>query len=205
MKPLKFTVLTLLLLPLMAAADFEEAEIAPPAETALETEPVPIAEPAAEPAPVLVPAHKVLPAFAPALPVVTMSVAQALGSTSLSRGCVEDFTNVFGKSGFNISNFAKELVTAVAKTKLQLKAPFGKPKDSDMTSAGLTVGCIRTLPESPAELQSLLKDISLKAGLDLYQAAWEPLSMGLCRIARLKTLCQRKTAKPHWMRKAAAI
>jgi hypothetical protein len=100
-----------------------------------------------------------------------MSLAGALGSTSLSRSCVEDFTNVFGKSGFNIGNFAKELVTSVAKTKLQLKAPFGKPKDSDMTSAGLTVGCIRTLPESPAEIQSLLKDIALKAGLDFAAGA----------------------------------
>ncbi|MDR0517666.1 MAG: PorT family protein [Fibromonadaceae bacterium] len=103
-------------------------------------------------------------AAAVALP--AMSVAQALGSTGLSKGCEEDFTNVFGKSGFSMAGFAKELVPAAAKTKLQLKAPFGKPKDSDMTSAGLTVGCIRTLPESPAEVQSLLKDIALKAGLD---------------------------------------
>jgi hypothetical protein len=147
----------------------EGAEIAPATEAVLEPEPVL----APEPAPVHVPAPvpKMVPAFAPALPVVTMSVAQALGSTSLSRSCVEDFTNVFGKSGFNIGNFAKELVTSVAKTKLQLKAPFGKPKDSDMTSAGLTVGCIRTLPESPAEIQSLLKDIALKAGLDFAAGA----------------------------------
>ncbi|MDR0516260.1 MAG: PorT family protein, partial [Fibromonadaceae bacterium] len=106
---------------------------------------------------------------AAALP--AMSVAQALGSTGLSKGCVEDFTSVFGKSGFSMAGFAKELVPAAAKTKLQLKAPFGKPKDSDMTSAGLTVGCIRTLPESPAEVQSLLKDIALKAGLDFAAGA----------------------------------
>jgi hypothetical protein len=73
-------------------------------------------------------------------------MAQMLSGTSLSKGCVEDFTSVLGKSGFNMGNWAKELVPAVAKTKLQLKAPFGKPKDSDMTSAGLTVGCIKTLP-----------------------------------------------------------
>ncbi|MDR0516249.1 MAG: PorT family protein, partial [Fibromonadaceae bacterium] len=108
-------------------------------------------------------------AAAAALP--AMSVAQALGSTGLSKGCVEDFTSVFGKSGFSMAGFAKELVPAAAKTKLQLKAPFGKPKDSDMTSAGLTVGCIRTLPESPAEVQSLLKDIALKAGLDFAAGA----------------------------------
>jgi hypothetical protein len=133
-------------------------EFAPPTETALEPEPV------------LAPVPMLMPALAPALP-VTMSIAQALGSTSLSRSCVEDFTNVLGKSGFNMGNFAKELVPAVAKTKLQLKAPFGKPKDSDMTSAGLTVGCIKTLPESPAEIQSLLKDIALKADLDFAAGA----------------------------------
>ncbi|MDR0516958.1 MAG: hypothetical protein LBH25_07940 [Fibromonadaceae bacterium] len=108
---------------------------------------------------------------APALPKPAASVAQMLSGTSLSKGCVADFTNLFEKSGFSITNFAKELPPAIAKTKLQLKAPLGKPKDSDMTSAGLTVGCIRTLPESPAEMQSLLKDISLKAGLDFAESS----------------------------------
>ncbi|MDR0518110.1 MAG: hypothetical protein LBH25_13815 [Fibromonadaceae bacterium] len=102
---------------------------------------------------------------------MTMPVAQALSSTSLSKGCVEDFTNVLGKSDFSMTDFAKELAPAVAKTKLKLKSPFGKPKDNEMTSAGLTVGCIKTLPESPAEIQSLLKDISLKAGLSFAASA----------------------------------
>jgi hypothetical protein len=70
-----------------------------------------------------------------------------------------------------MASFAKELVPAAAKTRLKLKSPFGKPKDSEMTSAGLSVGCIRTLPESPAEMQSLLKSISLKAGLDFAESS----------------------------------
>jgi hypothetical protein len=78
---------------------------------------------------------------------------------------VEDLTNLFDKGGFDMMSFAKELVPAVAKTKIKLKSPFGKPQDGEMTSAGLTVGCIKTLPESPAEIQSLLKDIGLKMGL----------------------------------------
>jgi hypothetical protein len=122
---------------------------------------VPVPEPSSPPVPVLV----------PALPATVMSVAQALGSTSLSKGCVEDFTSVLGKSGFSMTNFAKELVPAVAKTKLQLKSPLGKPKDIEMTSVGLTVGCIKALPESPAEIQSLLKDISLKAGLSFAESS----------------------------------
>jgi hypothetical protein len=96
-----------------------------------------------------------------------VSVVQALSGSSLSKGCVEDFTNLLEKDGFDMANFMKELPPAVAKVKLQMKSPFGKPKDSDKIDVGLTVGCIKSLPESPAEIQSLLKDISLKIGLDL--------------------------------------
>jgi hypothetical protein len=108
-----------------------------------------------------------LPFIAVADPAV--SVAQMLSGTSLSKSCVEDFTNILEKNNFSMANFAKELVPAVAKTKLQLKSPFGKPQDNEMTSAGLTVGCIKTLPESSAEISSLLKDISLKAGLNFME------------------------------------
>jgi len=112
------------------------------------------------------PEPELMPAIAAALP-QPISVAQALASTSLPQGCVQDFTSLLEKDGFNMSKFMKELPPAVAKTKLQLKSPFGKPKDSDKTNVGLTVGCIKALPDSPAEITSLLKDISLKAGLDL--------------------------------------
>jgi len=94
-------------------------------------------------------------------------VAQALSSVKLSNSCVEDFTNLLEEDGFDMAKFMKELPPAVAKTKAQLKSPFGKPSDGDRTDVGLTVGCIKALPESPAELQALLRDISLKMGLDL--------------------------------------
>jgi hypothetical protein len=72
---------------------------------------------------------------------------------------------------FSMGNFVKNLPPAVAKVKVQMKSPFGKPKDGDKTSVGLTVGCIKSLPESPAEIQGLLKDIALKAGLDFAAGA----------------------------------
>jgi len=100
-----------------------------------------------------------------------LSVAQVLSSVNLSGSCVEDFTNLLEKDGFDMAKFMKELPPAVAKVKAQLKSPFGKPNDSDRTGVGLTVGCIKALPESPAEVTSLLKDISLKMGLDLAVAA----------------------------------
>jgi hypothetical protein len=99
------------------------------------------------------------------------SLSQALSGSGLSSICVEDFSSILGKSSFNMSNFAKDLVPEVAKVKLKLKSPFGKPKDGDRTSVGLTVGCIKSLPESPAEIQSLLKNIALKAGLNFVATA----------------------------------
>jgi hypothetical protein len=45
-----------------------------------------------------------------------------------------------------------------------------------VTSVGLTVGCIKSLPESPAAIQSLLKDISLKAGLSFAASAVDDYS-----------------------------
>jgi len=99
------------------------------------------------------------------------SVAQALSGSNLSSSCTEDFTNLLGKDGFDMGKFMKDLPPDVAKTKLQMKSPFGKPKDGDKTSSGLTVGCIKSLPESPAEIVSLLKNIGLKMGLDMAAGA----------------------------------
>lgn len=133
--------------------------------------PAPASKSAAAPAPTSKSAAAPAPAPSPAAPILfelpnTMSVAEALKSSKLSKECVEDFTSLMEKEGFNIAGFLKELVPSVAKTKLMLKSPFGKPKDGDKTSVGLTVGCIKTLPESPGEIQSLLQDIAMKVGLN---------------------------------------
>jgi len=96
-----------------------------------------------------------------------MSVAQALKSSKVPGGCTEDFSNLFESDGFNMAEFMKKLPQDVAKVKVQMKSPFGKPKDSDKTSSGVTVSCIKALPESPAEIATLLKNISINMGLDL--------------------------------------
>jgi hypothetical protein len=120
-------------------------EIDPPAQMPdTISPPIPASEPMLKPAPIA-----------------------TLSGINLSKSCMEDFTNLFGEDGFDMAKFITELLPAVVKVKLQLKSPFGKPKDSDKTDAGLTVGCIKSLPESPAEITSLLKDISLKMGLNL--------------------------------------
>jgi len=114
------------------------------------------------------------PAIAAALP--KLSVAQALSGSGLPGSCTADFTSVFEKDDFDMAEFMKELPFAVAKVKLQLKSPFGKPQDSDRTDVGLSVGCIKALPESPVEIASLLKNIGLKMGLDLAVDAAENLA-----------------------------
>jgi hypothetical protein len=125
---------------------------------------VPVAsEPEPDPAPV---------AAQPQAP-KPVSLAQALSGSKLSKGCVDDFANVLGSNGFSMANFAKELVPSVAKVKLQMKSPFGKPKDGEVTSVGLTVGCIKSLPESPAEIQSLLTDVAMKAELNFAAGAMD--------------------------------
>jgi hypothetical protein len=129
----------------------------------------------APPAPAAVP---LVPAAAPApaaafAATAVMSVAQALRESSLPRGCVADFTALMESDGFSMGKFVKDLPPAVAKVKVQMKSPFGKPKDGDRTSVGLTVGCIKSLPESPAEIQGLLKDIALKTGLSFAADAVE--------------------------------
>jgi len=114
------------------------------------------------------------PAIATALP--KLSVTQALSGSGLPGGCTADFTSIFEKDDFDMADFMKELPLSVAKVKLQLKSPFGKPQDSDRTDVGLTVGCIKALPESPVEIASLLKNIGLKMGLDLAVGAAENLA-----------------------------
>jgi len=77
-----------------------------------------------------------------------------------SENCMEEVTALSKSSGFNMQAFMSNLPPAVAKAKLQAKVPFGKPKDSDKTDIGITFGCLKTFPESPSEIQLLLKGVS---------------------------------------------
>jgi len=106
------------------------------------------------------------PAVTAALP-QPMSIADALKSSNVPDGCTQDFSSLFEDEDFDLAKFMKTLPQDVAKVKVQLKSPFGKPKDSDKTSSGVTVSCIKALPESPAEVATLLKNISIKMGMDL--------------------------------------
>jgi hypothetical protein len=112
-------------------------------------------------------------------PATVVSLAQMLKRSSLPSGCVEDFVSLLKREDFSMARFMRDLSLETAKVRVQLQNPFenpfGEPKDSDVTSVGLTIGCIKSLPESPYVIQDLLKDISLKAGLDFAIEAEESI------------------------------
>jgi hypothetical protein len=80
-------------------------------------------------------------------------------AANIPKHCTEEITALSKGSSFDMKKFAGELPPAVAKAKVQAKAPFGKPKDGEKTSIGITFGCLKDFPESPSEIQSLLKDL----------------------------------------------
>jgi outer membrane protein OmpA-like peptidoglycan-associated protein len=79
----------------------------------------------------------------------------------LSNSCKTEFKKLAEKDDFDAQEFIGELATAVVKVKAQMKAPYGKPKDNDKTSVGISVGCVKALPESPSGLKSTLADIGI--------------------------------------------
>jgi len=67
------------------------------------------------------------------------------------------------KKDLNIPVFMKDLGVSVVKVHASCKTKFACPSDDKVMDVGLTAGCIKQLPKSPAELSALLKSV----GLDL--------------------------------------
>jgi len=96
-----------------------------------------------------------------------MALAISMASAAdIPRYCTEEIITISKGNGFDMQKFTSDLPPAVAKAKLQAKAPFGKPKDSDKTDIGMTFGCLKAFPESPSEIQSLLKDVAQESAQD---------------------------------------
>jgi len=98
-----------------------------------------------------------------ALTAFAVNSALSMAFAGIPANCTEEIITLSKDSGFDMQTFTTNLPVAVAKAKLQAKAPFGQPKDSDKTDIGITFGCLKVFPESPVEIASLLKDISQKA------------------------------------------
>ncbi|MDR2583756.1 MAG: hypothetical protein LBC75_09780 [Fibromonadaceae bacterium] len=98
-----------------------------------------------------------------ALTAIAVTFALSIASASnIPKSCVEEIITISKGNGFDMQKFITDLPLAVGKAKLQAKAPFGKPKDSDKMDIGMTFGCLKSFPESLDEIQSLLKDVGLE-------------------------------------------
>jgi uncharacterized protein (TIGR02145 family) len=92
---------------------------------------------------------------------------------SFSESCMEEFIYIFKGDDFDIQEFLEELIPVAVKVKAQAKAPallqflLGPGPDDKMTDVGITVGCLKALPESSGQIRSLLKDVSLKVAKDV--------------------------------------
>jgi len=84
-----------------------------------------------------------------------MSFAQGL-----PKNCIDEIIAISKKNAhFDLASFSKDLVVETVKVKAQLKLPFGKPADSKVTDMGMSVGCLKVMPENPTQLLSMLKDL----------------------------------------------
>jgi len=84
-------------------------------------------------------------------------------SAQLPKKCIDEILALPDKNPkFDAVDFLKELSITVVKVKAQLLLPFGKPKDDKVTDIGVTVGCIKVFPESPAALAIAVKDIGIE-------------------------------------------
>jgi len=88
----------------------------------------------------------------------------------LSKECINEILDIPSKNkDFVFGDFIKSLPTTVVKIKGQAKASsiplfgslLGPGSDDKVTDLGITVGCVKAFPESPGELQVVVKDIGL--------------------------------------------
>lgn len=78
----------------------------------------------------------------------------------ISEACMEEFASLpEKKEDFDLLNLFKNLAPEVIKQKAKAKLPFGKPKDTEKTSIGVTVGCLKAFPESTDKLQTAFLEI----------------------------------------------
>jgi len=98
--------------------------------------------------------------FSKLVSIIALAISAAFAA-DIPKNCMEEVAVLSKGNSFDVQKFTSDLPPAVAKAKLQAKAPFGKPKDSDKTDIGITFGCLKAFPESPDEIQPLLKNIGL--------------------------------------------
>jgi uncharacterized protein (TIGR02145 family) len=97
---------------------------------------------------------------------------QMVSAQGFPKNCIDEILALPSKNpNFSASDFLTDLPIEVVKTKVKLKLPFGKPKDNEVTSVGITVGCAKLFPESPAQIAITIKDIGIKLAKKMGQKA----------------------------------
>jgi len=87
---------------------------------------------------------------------------QMVSAQGFPQHCIDEILALQSKNpNFNAQNFLTDLPVEVVKTKAKLMLPFGKPKDNEVTSVGITVGCAKVFPENPAQIAATVKDIGI--------------------------------------------
>jgi uncharacterized protein (TIGR02145 family) len=97
---------------------------------------------------------------------------QMVSAQGFSKACIDEILALPAKNpNFDVQKFLTDLPVEVVKTKVKLKIPFGKPKDTEVTSVGITVGCAKVFPENPAQIATTIKDIGIELAKKMGQKA----------------------------------
>jgi len=101
-----------------------------------------------------------------------LAFLQVVPAQVFPKACIDEILALQAKNpNFDTQKFLIDLPAEVVKTKVKLKLPFGKPKDNEVTGVGITVGCAKVFPESPAQIAITVKDIGLELAKKMGQKA----------------------------------
>jgi hypothetical protein len=136
-------------------------------------------------------------------PIIALAISMA--SADISRNCAEEIINISRGNGFDMQKFMSNLPPAVAKAKLQAKAPFGKPKDGDKTDIGMTFGCLKAFPESPGEIISMLKDLGLETAKGMVANKLGPSANRENNVGNANVIADRQFSVDRFSKNYASI
>ncbi|MCL2207672.1 MAG: hypothetical protein FWB90_06200 [Fibromonadales bacterium] len=98
---------------------------------------------------------------------VSIMLVSTVSANSLSESCEEEILDLLEDYDLDMKELIKDLVPVAVKVKVQAKAPLqfllGPGPDDKMTDIGVSVGCLKELPESAGAITSMFKSLGLEA------------------------------------------
>ena len=116
------------------------------------------------------------PHFKKVLLAIVFFAFQIVSAQGLPKHCIDEILDIpGGDRGFDTQEFLEELSSTVVKVKAQVKTSgipiiglfLGPGSDDEITDIGVSVGCIKLFPESPAQIASTIKDIGIELAKSL--------------------------------------